>query len=227
MLQGFPIDRRRAATSPMHATDAMPPHGLAICTAARFSSIWRGISTPGGILNQFFMIGNIGTFDAFICQVFSAEDGMSSSHEKFPDRTADFSKAGEEGGKAIENVTHSAASLLSSAKESAGDFAGNAAETFKSAVEEQKTAGAGAIGDVARAAKGAADNFQDRAPELANAVRTVAGKVEGISNDIRDRSVNELMAAVTEFAGQKPMAFFGCGILAGLVISRLLSSSNR
>ena len=41
---------------------------------------------------------------------------MSSSHEKFPDRTADFSKAGEEGGKAIENVTHSAASLLSSAK---------------------------------------------------------------------------------------------------------------
>ena len=28
--------------------------------------------------------------------------------------------------------------------------------------------------------------FQDRAPELANAVRTVAGRVEGISNDIRD-----------------------------------------
>ena len=179
------------------------------------------------ILNQFFRIGNIGKFDAFNCQVFSLEDGMSSSHEKFPDRKADFSKAGEEGGKAIENATDAAASLLSSAKASAGDFAGNAAETFKSAVEEQKTAGAGAIGDVARAAKGAADNFQDRAPELANAVRTVAGRVEGISNDIRDRSVNDLMAAVTEFAGQKPMAFFGCGILAGLVISRLLSSSNR
>ena len=29
--------------------------------------------------------------------------------------------------------------------------------------------------------------FQDRAPELANAVRTVAGRVEGISNDIRDQ----------------------------------------
>lgn len=175
----------------------------------------------------FFRIGNIGKFDAFNYPIFSLEDGMSSSHEKFPDRKADFSKAGEEGGKAIENATDAAASLLSSAKASAGDFAGNAAETFKSAVEEQKTAGAGAIGDVARAAKGAADNFQDRAPELANAVRTVAGRVEGISNDIRDRSVNELMATVTEFAGQKPMAFFGCGILAGLVISRLLSSSNR
>ena len=48
-----------------------------------------------------------------------------------------------------------------------------------------------------------------------------------ISDDIRDRPINELMASVAEFAGQKPMAFFGCGILAGLVVSRLLSSSNR
>ena len=152
---------------------------------------------------------------------------MSSSHEKFPTGRPIFLKLAKKAEKRSRTHTDAAASLLSSAKASAGDFAGNAAETFKSAVEEQKTAGAGAIGDVARAAKGAADNFQDRAPELANAVRTVAGRVEGISNDIRDRSVNDLMAAVTEFAGQKPMAFFGCGILAGLVISRLLSSSNR
>ena len=66
------------------------------------------------ISNQFFRIGNIGKFDAFNYPIFSAEDGMSSSHEKFPDRTADFSKAGEEGGKAIENATDAAASLLSS-----------------------------------------------------------------------------------------------------------------
>ena len=85
----------------------------------------------------------------------------------------------------------------------------------------------GAIGDLARAAKSAADDFQDRAPEIANTVRTVANRVEGVSNDIRDRSVNELMNSVTDFAAQKPMAFFGCGILAGLVISRLLSTSNR
>ena len=145
---------------------------------------------------------------------------MSSTHGTFQDRTTD-SDARKEGGKAV------ASKLTNAAKASASDLASNAAETFKSAVEDQKTAGAGAIGDVARAAKDAADNFQDRAPELANAVRTVAGRVEGISNDIRDRSVNELMSAVTEFAGQRPMAFFGCGILAGLVISRLFSTSNR
>ena len=152
---------------------------------------------------------------------------MNSTEGKFPNRQSDFSTVSKEGGKAFEDAKGSAADMLTSAKASASDFAGSAAETFKSAVEDQKTAGAGAIGDVARAAKDAADNFQNRAPELAKAVKTVAGRVEGISNDIRDRSVNELMASVTEFAGQKPMAFFGCGILAGLVISRLLRSSNR
>ena len=159
---------------------------------------------------------------------------MSSTHNTFPNRTSDFSDARKEGAKAINSAGESVSKLASAAKasasdlvSSASDIAGNAADTFKSAVEDQKKAGAGAIGDVARAAKGAADNFQDRAPELANAVRTVADRVEGVSNDIRDRSLNELMSSVTEFAGQKPMAFFGCGILAGVVISRLLSSSNR
>lgn len=151
----------------------------------------------------------------------------SNSPSTFPDRATDFSTARKEGEKALNSASESASALLSGAKASASEFAGNAADSFKSAVEDQKTAGAGAIGDVARAAKGAAENFQDRAPELANAVRTVAEKVEGISNNVRDRSVNDLMASVTEFAGQKPMAFFGCGILAGLVISRLLSTSNR
>jgi ABC-type transporter Mla subunit MlaD len=149
---------------------------------------------------------------------------MSSTDNTFQDRTSDFSDARKE---EVGSASESASKLMRGAKTSAADFASNAAETFKSAVEDQKTAGAGAIGDVARAAKGAANNFQENAPEIANAVRTVADRVEGVSNDIRDRSINELMSSVTEFAGQKPMAFFGCGILAGLVMSRLLSTSNR
>jgi hypothetical protein len=138
-----------------------------------------------------------------------------------------FAPARREGGEALNKAGDAASKMAGSAKASVAEYASSAADSFKSAVEDQKTSGAGAIGDVARAAKNAADNFQDRAPELANTVRNVADRVEGISNDIRDRSVNELMSSVTDFAAQKPMAFFGCGILAGLVISRLLSTSNR
>jgi ABC-type transporter Mla subunit MlaD len=138
-----------------------------------------------------------------------------------------FSQARRDVGESLGNASESASKMVSGAKASVAEFASNAADSFKSSVEDQKTAGAGAIGDLARAAKSAADDFQDRAPEIANTVRTVANRVEGVSNDIRDRSVNELMNSVTDFAAQKPMAFFGCGILAGFVISRLLSTSNR
>ena len=78
----------------------------------------RLVEQPDIKYELIFRIGDVGKFDAFNYPIFSAEDEMSSSHEKFPDRTADFSKAGEEGGKAIENATDSAASLLSSAKAS-------------------------------------------------------------------------------------------------------------
>ena len=141
--------------------------------------------------------------------------------------STDLAQAQHEGEKILDKAGDAGSKMVDSAKVSVADYASSAAESFKSAVEDQKSSGAGALGDVARAAKSAADNFQDRAPEIANTVRNVADRVEGISNDIRDRSVNELMNSVTDFAAQKPMAFFGCGILAGLVLSRLLSTSNR
>jgi len=48
-----------------------------------------------------------------------------------------------------------------------------------------------------------------------------------MSNSVRDSSVDDILASVTEFAGKRPVAFFGCGIVAGLVISRLFSSNSR
>ena len=115
---------------------------------------------------------------------------------------------------------------MTEAKSTATDFAKSTAESFKSAVEDQKTAGAATAGDLARSAKGAADGFEEQAPELASAVRAVASRVEGISNDIRDRSLGDLMGSVADFAGERPIAFFGCGILAGLVVARLLSPAR-
>jgi hypothetical protein len=171
-----------------------------------------------------------GTSDAIAHSIFDnhLEDIMDPiTHSPSSNASGNFSQARRDGASALDNASDAASKMASGAKASVAEFAGNAADSFKSAVEDQKSSGANAIGDVARAAKGAADNFQERAPEIANTVRNVATRVEGISNDIRDRSMNELMNSVTDFAAQKPIAFFGCGILAGLVVSRLLSTSNR
>jgi ABC-type transporter Mla subunit MlaD len=156
-------------------------------------------------------------------------------------RSGDFDEARAEGERAVEHGTNAASKAADAAKGMATDQANSfksaiddkkdqanqALHSFKSVVEDQKTAGAGAVGDFARAAKSAADGFEERAPDLANAVRSVADRVEGVSNSVRDTSLDDLFTSVTEFAGRKPVTFFGVGILAGLVISRLLSSPSR
>ena len=106
-------------------------------------------------------------------------------------------------------------------------MAQDAATAFTDAVESNKAAGADAIASVARSAKSAADNFEKQSPQLASAVRSAAEGVERISMDIRDRSMGELIDSIGDFARRQPTAFFGCGILAGVVISRFLGSSNR
>ena len=121
--------------------------------------------------------------------------------------------------------------LASAAKDDAKSYAGaaasDAATAFKDAVESNKTAGADAIATLARSAKDAADNIEQQAPQVASLVRGAADGVERISTDIRDRSVGELATSVSDFAKRQPAAFFGFGILAGVVLARLMRASDR
>jgi methyl-accepting chemotaxis protein len=130
-------------------------------------------------------------------------------------------------GNAMEGAKAAAGTAFETAKTSAAGFASETAGAFKSSIEEHKTAGASAIADAARSAREAADGFEDQAPQVASVIRGAAGAVERVSNDIKDRSVNELMDSVTDFAQRQPLAFFGCGIVAGLIVSRLLSGTSK
>ena len=106
-------------------------------------------------------------------------------------------------------------------------FARDASKVFRDTIEEQKTAGAGAIADLAKSARESADGFQAQAPQIANAVRSVAGSVESMSNDVKDKTIAEMIDSMSAFAHRQPIAFLGCGIVAGLVLSRLLAPSTR
>jgi uncharacterized protein YbjQ (UPF0145 family) len=108
----------------------------------------------------------------------------------------------------------------------AGAVASDASSAFKDAVETNKTAGADAVVNLARSAKDAADGIEGTSPQIAKIVRNTADSVEKISTDIRDSSVGELVDAVTDFAKRRPAAFFGCGIVAGIVLSRLMRASR-
>jgi uncharacterized protein YjbJ (UPF0337 family) len=140
------------------------------------------------------------------------------------DHMDDFKKNASD---AVGNARDAAGTAFETAKTSAAGFASETAGAFKSSIEEHKTAGASAIADAARSAREAADGFEDQAPQVASVIRGAAGAVERVSNNIKDRSVNELMDSVTDFAQRQPLAFFGCGIVAGLIVSRLLSGTSK
>ena len=120
-----------------------------------------------------------------------------------------------------------ASALSGDAKEYAGSIASDAAGSFKEAVESNKTAGAGAIASIAHSVKEAADGLEKQSPQVAGMVRSAAEGVEKISADIRDRSVGELFESVAGFAQRRPATFFGVGILAGIMLTRIMRTSDR
>ena len=128
---------------------------------------------------------------------------------------------------AVDDAKGAAAGVAGSVKSTLSGVASDASRVFHDAVEEQKNSGAGAIADLARSARETADGFQQQAPQIAEAVKTAAGKVERVSNSIKNKSVDEMIESMSAFAHRQPIAFLGCGIVAGLVLSRLLSAPSR
>jgi methyl-accepting chemotaxis protein len=152
------------------------------------------------------------------------------------DRTSGAATAGKSGA-AIDKLKSSASDALGDLKDAAaavstdargyaGGVAADAAGAFKEAVETNKTAGADAIANIAHSVKEAADGIEQKSPQVASIVRSAAEGVERISTDIRDRNVGELVDSVTKFAQRQPAAFFGIGILAGIVLTRFMRNSN-
>jgi hypothetical protein len=89
--------------------------------------------------------------------------------------------------------------------------------------EQQKQAGADQIGGVARA--GAAREIEQKMPQAAGFIHDAAARLEGAAASLRERSVDDLMRSLNDFARTQPAVFFGGAVLAGFALSRFLKSS--
>jgi hypothetical protein len=77
----------------------------------------------------------------------------------------------------------------------------------------------------ARAISCAADELEGQSPRVAKSVRDAAGKIEGLSDNLSHRSVDDLMKAATELARSQPTMFIAGAVVAGFALSRFLKSS--
>ncbi len=98
----------------------------------------------------------------------------------------------------------------------------NQAERF---AEQQKSAGANRVDDVAKAVHGAADELGKQMPEAGELVHAAASRLEQGADAIRERNISDLLGTFSDMGRKEPLALFGGAVVAGFAISRFLKSS--
>jgi hypothetical protein len=121
---------------------------------------------------------------------------------------------------------------FSSAAEETQKQAGAAAERVKSKArdiaEQQKSAGADQIGGVANAMDAAAGELERQMPMAAGYIDDVAKQLDAVASALRERSVDDMLGNVANFARKQPALFFAGAVAAGFALSRFAkSSANR
>ena len=140
--------------------------------------------------------------------------------------------------KGFEDERLSSASLASGVKQTAqtaADALGQQATQFAQDVgfelskagEDQKARGVDAMRKVARAIDSAASELESQSPTVARMVHETARQVDGLSDNLSSRSVNELVQTAAQLARAQPALFIGGSVMAGFALARFLRSSSR
>jgi hypothetical protein len=151
-----------------------------------------------------------------------------------PDQSRGLSASAEAQARdAAEQASHAAreaARQTTQAARDAADQARQAAlqarEAATSIVQQQKDYGAEQMEGLARAAHGAAEQLEEQLPMAAHYVHDAAARLEQASATLRERSIEELLGSVTQFARSQPAVLFGGAIVAGFALSRFLKASR-
>jgi hypothetical protein len=123
---------------------------------------------------------------------------------------------------AAQQVKTQAGKLADGAKTAVSD----AEDKLRSTAEEKKNAGADFVSDLAGAVRRAAGAFDEQIPQAGDYIRQAAEQIDGASDALRSRNVNQLVEGVQDFARRQPTAFLGITVLAGFAAVRFLKSST-
>lgn len=138
----------------------------------------------------------------------------------------DAESARRAAGQAAEDARRAAADLGAEAKHAAGKAADDMKAEARSFAEEQKEAVAGRVDGMADALRSAAGSLDDQSQSaMAGYAREAASSLEGVSDALSKKSLDDLVDTVEDFARRQPVAFLGGAVLAGFVMSRFAKSS--
>ena len=127
-------------------------------------------------------------------------------------------------GEAASKISEVAQQAGSQAKQAAASIASEANERAKGFLNQQVEAGADVVGNVAEAARRAADHLDHELPQIAGFVRSAADKVDEFSQTLRHQSVEEIVSTASDFTRRQPALVFGLASLAGFFLLRVLKA---
>ena len=115
---------------------------------------------------------------------------------------------------------------MAAAGEDVRAHAGAVMDQARHLAEEQKAATADNVVRLSRAVHGAADQLGQELPQASGYIHSAADRLQSISKTLRERSVEDMVAGLGNFARRQPVAAFAGALLAGFALSRFLKSSN-
>jgi hypothetical protein len=127
---------------------------------------------------------------------------------------------------AMAKVSDVAQQAMGEAKKSASSLASAATERAKGAVEERISGGADLLGHVASSVRAAARELEPNAPQLAGFAHEAAGHIEDFSHDIREKSVEDLLATSSDFARRQPAMLFAAAAACGFLLFRMIKTAS-
>ena len=117
------------------------------------------------------------------------------------------------------------AELTAEAQSLAASLAQGAKDKAMGVVEQRKAAAAEHVDSVARVLDSVAAEVEQGAPVVAPYLRDAATSIHRVSSTLRERSTDDLLHDLGDFARRRPAALLGVSLAAGFALARLLKSS--
>jgi len=111
------------------------------------------------------------------------------------------------------------------AKQTASDAASTIADQVKEVLGRQIGSGVEVVGKLASSTNRAADDLEQSAPVVAGMVRSVAQRMDGYANGLRDQSVDDLVRAASDLTRRQPALVFGLAAFAGFLVFRTVKNA--
>jgi len=154
----------------------------------------------------------------------SSSLGASPDSESSSLRAPSDSDSAERRSEAQGQTSSKLSDVAEQARQTATSLANEANQKTIGFLNRQVSSSADFVSHVADSAKCAADNLEEKSPQLAGLVRDAAERVNGFSHEMRGKTVDELMRDASELTRRQPAMVFGFASLAGFVLFRLLKA---